>query len=438
MSETARRTDDMAQEQVDDLMESLPASRQRGPFYALTFRNYRLFFYGQTISVAGTWMQTVAQQWLVWELTHSPRWLGIVSGASAIPFVLFAVWGGQIADRHPRRTVLLITQFIAMLLAVLLAVLASNRFLPVAAWHVAVLAGLSGIVNAFNMPAQQAFVTDMVEDRAVLSNAIALNSLRFNLARVLGPMVAGIVLVRSGAAFCFVLNAFSYLAVIASLLLMRLPAFTPQSQKTSMWGGFTYFRSNLPALRIVVLIGAGAIFAWSVSTLYPAFADQFKVGAGGYSRMMSFNGIGAALAGIALAALAYRFHRRVLVYGGALAFAGALLLLTSVPNFTLILLCLILSGFAMIVFGISCNTKVQEEIPDDLRGRVMAVYTLVFQGFMPVGGLEIGYLAQHIGAMNAVRINAVIFLGVTLAMLAWSLLEQTRGDMGTLLRKSSS
>lgn len=430
MDKTARRTDDMTQEQVDDTMQSLPASRQRGPFYALSFPNFRLFFYGQTISVAGTWMQTVAQQWLVWQLTQSAYWLGIVSGANAIPFVLLTMWGGQIADRYPRRTVLVWTQIIAMAQAVLLTLLATNRFLQIEAWHVTVLAAMNGAVNAFNMPAQQAFVTDMVDERDALSNAIALNSLRFNMARILGPALAGVVLVRFNAAFCFGLNALSYLAVIVSLMMMRLPPFQPIEMEQSVWEGFLYLRRNTVALRIVLLVAAGALFAWSISTLYPAFAEQFKVGAGGFSRMMTFNGIGAAVGGLALAVTADRLRRYVLIYGGSLLFGGALLLFASVHQYWLALVCLILSGFAMIVFGISSNTKVQEDVPDSLRGRVMAVYSLVFQGLMPIGGLEIGFLASKYGANTAVRINAIAFLVATLLIYSWSFLERLRNRAG--------
>lgn len=426
MNDTARRTDDIMPEQEEPLMEPLPASQKRGPFYALSFRNYRLFFYGQSISVAGTWMQTVAQQWLVWELTHSPYWLGLVNGANALPFVLLAVWGGQVADKHPRRTVLQVTQVLAMLLAVLLAVLASNRLVPIAPWHIAVLAGLSGVVNAFNMPAQQAFVTDMVEDRAALSNAIALNSMRFNLARVLGPALAGFVLVRFSASVCFALNALSFLAVIVSLLLMHLPPITPKTYETSVWEGFTYIGRNLSTLRIVLLIGAASMFAWSVSTLYPAFATQFHVGAAGFSRMMSVNGIGAALGGFILATVADRLPRRTVVYGGALLFGAALLVFSFMTHYALALACLVVSGFAMIVFSISCNTKVQEDVPDELRGRVMAVYTLVFQGVLPIGGLEIGFLAQRYGTVAAVRVNIILFLLATLALLVWSRMERVR------------
>lgn len=424
--ERPARTHAMPQDEVDAAMDALPASRPRSAFYAFQFRNFRLFFYGQTISVIGTWMQTVAQNWLVWQLTKSAQWLGIVNGASALPYVLFAIWGGQLADRHPRRAILVWTQAMMMLLAFLLALLATNRWIPAQAWHIAVLAGLSSIVNAFNMPAQQAFVTDMVTKRDALSNAIALNSLRFNLARFIGPILAGFVLVKWNAAGCFFLNGVSYIAVIASLLLMRLPAFTPQSRSLSMWEGFRYIAENRSVLRIVSLVGVSAIFTWSLSTLFPVIAAQFHSGAQGYSGIMSANGIGAALGGLILAALADRFSRYWLIYGGTIVFCGAQLLLSVTSSYALALFILFLSGFAMIVFGISCNTKVQEDVPDALRGRVMAVYSLVFNGLFPIGGLEIGFLAQRYNAPIALRVNGTICLIITLAILAWSQIERRR------------
>ncbi len=414
------RTAAMTQAEVDAAVASAPAVKTRGPLYALSFRNFRLFFVGQLISVAGTWMQTVAQQWLVWELTHSARWLGLISGASAIPYVLFAMQGGEAADRFPRRTVLVWTQVAAMLLAFVLALLASNRLLPIQPWHIALLAGMNGIVNAYNMPAQQAFVSDMVEERDALSNAIALNSLRFNLARFIGPVVAGVVLVRTNASVCFFLNGLSFLAVIVSLLMMRLPAFTRRQRSDSIWGGFTYIRSEPRVLRLVLLIGAGSIFAWSASTLYPMLADHFHQGAGGYSVMTAVNGIGAALGGVALTLVGDRLPRRFVVYGGAMMFCVALFTFAVAPLYHLALLILVWSGFSMIVFAISANTRVQEEVPDDLRGRVMAVYSLVFQGLMPIGGLEIGFLAGHFGGQEAIRINAVICFVIALSLFLWS------------------
>jgi MFS family permease len=419
-SPAPHRTDAMTQGAVDAAIASAPAIRRRGPLYAFAFRNFRLFFFGQLISVAGTWMQTVAQQWLVWELTHKPLWLGIISGASAIPYIVFALHGGEVADRFPRRTVLVWTQVLAMLLAFVLALLASNRLIPIQPWHIALLAGLSGIVNAYNMPAQQAFVTDMVEERDALPNAIALNSLRFNLARFIGPVLAGVVLVRTNAAACFFLNGLSFLAVIVSLLMMRLPAFVRLKRTNSIWGGFTFIRNTPRVLRLVLLIGAGSIFAWSVSTLYPMLADQFHRGASGYSLLTGVNGIGAALGGVALTLLGDRLPRRYTVYGGAMLFCIALITLSFSRSFPLTLGILLWSGFAMIVFAISAQTRVQEEVPDELRGRVLAVYSLVFQGLMPLGSLEIGFLAGRLGSQEAIRANALICLVIAVSLFAWS------------------
>jgi MFS family permease len=410
--------------EVDVTLEAIPARRRYSPFYAFSFRNFRLYFYGQSISVAGTWMQSVAQSWLVWQLTHDARWLGIVNGASAIPFVLFAVWGGQIADRCPRRNVLVWTQGMAMVLAFILAALATNRWVPIQAWHIAVVATLSSIVNAFNMPAQQAFITDMVDDREALGNAIALNSLRFNLSRVIGPVLAGLVLVKFSVAACFALNGLSFLAVIQSLLMMRLPPFVPQERHISVWEGFGYIRRNRKILRVVMLVGVTALFAWPVSTLFPVFASLFHKGARGYSWLISINGIGAALGGLTLAALGHILPRRVTIYGGAILFCVALLLLSVAPTYSIVLACLTLSGFAMITLGISCNTEVQEDAPDALRGRVMAVYSLVFNGLFPLGGLEVGFLAGHLSAPTAVRLNATLGLGVVILLLLWSLAER--------------
>lgn len=412
-------------EEIDREMAAPPV-RSRSPFYALTFRNYRLFFYGQTVSVAGTWMQMVAQQWLVWQLTKSEAWLGYVSFAGAVPFLFFATWGGGLADRFNRRDILLVTQAFAMAIAFGLAFLASGWVVTPLAWHVAVFAALSGVVNAFNMPAQQALVTDMVEDRSALANAIALNSLRFNMARVLGPMVAGWVLVRYSAAACFFLNAFSFVAVFASLLAMRISFAGGDSKRRDPWGGFAYVWQRRATLRTILLMGSAALFAWSASTLFPALAADFGVGADGFSRMMTFNGLGAAVGGLFLAALGERFRRRALIYGGIFAFAGALLLLSYATAYWPALGCLALSGFAMILFGISSQTKVQEEVPDDLRGRVMGVFTLVFNGLLPFGGLLAGVLAERYGAARAVRLNASACLVFALLVFAWSLLDRTR------------
>ncbi len=438
------RTDSMSQAEVDqNLAAAYPtAVRSRGPFYALSFRNFRLFFVGQLISVAGTWMQTVAQNWLVWDLTHQSRWLGIVSGASAIPYVVFAMWGGQIADRFSRRNVLIYTQSVSMVLAFMLAMLANNFPVKLEPWHVAVLAGILGTVNAFNMPAQQAFVTDMVDERSALTNAIALNSLRFNIARFVGPIMAGIVLTRYGASICFQLNGYSYIAVVVSLMMMRLPPFAPTLRKINVMEGIVYIWRTRAVLRVTLLVGASSLFAWSVSTLFPVISTYFHRGKGGYSAIMAVQGIGAAGGAILLAVGADRLNRRKLVYGGAILFCLFLAALSITSSFNFALLLLGLAGFAMIVFGMSAQIRIQEEVPDELRGRVLAVYSLVFQGLMPVGGIELGFLADHLskhsllwlpnaGAQIAIGLNALCCLVIAISIYLWSVVDRKKASSGT-------
>lgn len=402
---------------------------RNGPFYALTFRNFRLFFSGQLISLAGTWMQLVAQQWLVFSLTKSAAWLGIVTGVSALPTVLFSLLGGHVADRYPRRNILLITQIAAMLLACVLTLLATNWWIPIQPWHLAVLAGLMGVVNAFNMPAQQALVPEMVESRAALGNAIALNSLMFNIARFLGPVLAGIALVRFGPAACFGLNAVSYLAVIASLLMIRLPQREVSLAEQSPWEGFRFINRVRSVLRTMLLVGTASLLIWSISTLFPVLATQFGQGASGYTTIMAVNGIGAAVGGILIATFGDRVERRYLVYGAPIVFCAVFIALSFITSYWLALFCIFLAGISMITFGVNAQTKVQQEVTDALRGRVMAVYSLIFSGLMPLGGLLIGFVAEHIGALHAIRINAILCLVIALSIFTWSQRE-TRAVAG--------
>jgi MFS family permease len=412
-----------------DNSPSRNAFKPGGALYAFTFRNFRLFFFGQLVSVAGTWMQNVAQQWLVFELTRSPVWLGIVAGATALPYVLFAFWGGSLADRFPRRSILLCTQSIAMVSALTLATLATNRIVRIEPWHIAMFAGLAGIINAFNMPAQQAFVTQMVDDPKALGNAIGLNSLRFNFARFLGPMLAGITLVNLGAAWCFFLNGLSFIAVIISLSLMRVTQPTEKARSgitESPWEGARFLLGVPSLLRVVILIGGGGLLVLAASTLYPVLASVYKGGASGFSTLVTVNGIGATLGGVGIVTLGSRVHRRYLVYGGAVLFCAALLLLSISPTFIPALVCLFFAGIAMVVFTTSANTKVQTETPDELRGRVMAVYLLVANTAMPLGGLLLGFLAQQLQALPTIRLSAGIMLALAVGVWLWSTKDRVR------------
>ncbi len=416
------------QPEVDAALASVPAVRQRGPFYALTFRNFRLFFFGQLVSVAGTWMQQVAQNWVVWDLTRDPRWLGFVSAANAIPYVMFSVWGGHLADRHSKRTILIANQIAQMVLAFVLAILATGRWIKMEPWHIVLLSALLGLSSAFNMPAQQAFVIELVDRRDALSNAIALSSLRFNISRVVGPLLAGVVLQKYGASVCFALNGLSFIAVIISLVMLRVPRVETATHDMHVLEGFTYVFQTRKVLRIILLIGAGSLLTWSSSTLFPMLSDLFHRRQAGFTMIMIFNGVGAAVGASILAANGDRISRRLQVYGGSGLFCVSLLALSLSGAFWQVLAMLVVGGFAMIVFGMAAQTLVQEEVPDELRGRVMAVYSLVFQGLFPVGGLEVGFLANHYGALNAIRLNAVACLIITLLILAWSVLSRRRAE----------
>ncbi len=425
---TATGTEAMQQSEVDAALASAPAARYRGPFYALTFRNFRLFFFGQLVSVAGTWMQQVAQNWVIWDLTRDPRWLGIVSAANAIPYVLFSVWGGHLADRHSKRNILIVNQVVQMLLAFILAVLATGRWIKMEPWHIVLLSALLGLSSAFNMPAQQAFVAELVDRRDALANAIALSALRFNLARVVGPLVAGVVLQKYGASVCFAANGLSFIAVIISLAMLRVPETAPTTHEMHVLEGFSYIVRTRKVLRLILLIAAGSLFTWSVSTLFPMLADLFHRRQAGFTMIMIFNGIGAAVGAAVLAANGDRISRRWQVYGGSALFCVALTALSFASAFWQILILLTVSGYAMIVFGMAAQTLVQEEVPDELRGRVMAVYSLVFQGLFPVGGLEIGFLANRYGALPAIRFNSLICLVITLLILVWSQAARRRAE----------
>ena len=404
--------------------ESTPKDKKapntKGAFYALTFRNFRLFFIGQLISVSGVWMQTLAQSWLIFDLTHSAAWLGVIAGVKAIPNALLSIWGGQVADRYPRRTILVITKSSSMALSLLLATLATNWWTPIRPWEIAAISLLSGVVSAFNQPAQRAFIVDIVEDRDALGNAIALNSFRVNIARFIGLILAGVTLSRFGAPVCFLLNGVSFLAVIISLLMMRIKRKGRMESKAPIWGGFKYIWRDKTILRIVAVIGLGSIFVRSSTTIFPIFAARMHAGAGGYSAMMTANGLGAMLGSIAFASFGSYLPRKTAIYGGAALFSVGLILFSITHIYPIALGILVMSGFANIVFNVSANTKIQEDVPEFLRGRVMAVYALVFGGMMPVGGLETGFLAQEEGGPLALQINSLICLIAVCITLVWS------------------
>ena len=395
-------------------------------FAALRYPNYRLWFFGQLISLFGTWMQSNAQGYLVYELTRSSAFLGYVSFAYGVPTWLFTLYGGVVADRVPRRTLMVVTQTCMMLLAFILAALTfAHRVQP---WHIMLLASGLGTANAFDAPARQAFVLEMVE-REDMTNAIALNSTMFNMATALGPAVAGVVYARFGPAWCFTINGITFIAVIVALLLMKLrPVAVPPRRSAALADlqeGLRYVARH-PVIRVLLLlVGVGSLFGMASFTLMPAWAVKVLGGdarTNGY--LQSARGVGAFIGALSIAALGrFRFKGRLLT-AGSLAFPAALLAFASARWLPLTLVTLLAVGATQMVVMNMANALVQTQVADHLRGRVMSVHTLLFMGFMPVGSLLAGTIAQQAGEPATIVMNALISFACAGAV--WLFLPRVR------------
>jgi MFS family permease len=407
--------------QENEAAPTEPQSRVPAMFRALRYRNYRLFFSGQIISLIGTWMQTVAQSWLVYRLTGSSLLLGLVGFAGQIPVFLLASIGGMVADRKSRYRIVITTQTTAMLLAFVLSALTLLGHIKV--WEIMVLASSLGLVNAFDIPARQAFVVEMVNPQDLI-NAIALNSAMVNSARILGPAVAGVTVAAIGEGWCFFANGVSYIAVIVGLLLMIVTPRPRESQRSglrSLVEGFHWVARTGPIRALLLLLGLVSLTGMPYMVLMPIFADRIlHSGARGLGLLMGAAGVGALTGTMALAA---RHGVRGLgrwVMFAAMGFGASLILFSMSHWFWLSVLLVMPAGFSMILQMASSNTLIQTMVPDQLRGRVMAVYSMMFMGMAPFGALLAGAVAQHAGAPLTVRLGGIISLagGVVFA-LAW-------------------
>ena len=376
---------------------------------ALKHRNFQLFFSGQLISLIGTWMQSVAQSWLVYRITGSSLLLGAVGFASQIPVFLVAPLGGIVADRWNRQRVVIATQVASMLLALILAILTLGAWVRV--WHIFVLAALLGVVNAFDIPGRQSFLVDMV-GKEDLMNAIALNSSMFNGARVVGPAVAGILVAKIGEGWCFFANGVSYIAVIIGLFMMRVQprrlAPTTGSPLQHILDAFHWVRRTTPIRALLLLLGLVSLVAMPYTVLMPVFADKIlHGGARGLGILMGATGVGALLGALTLASrTGVRGLGRWVAYSCG-AFGISLLLFAFSRTFWLSTVLLLPVGFSMMLQMSSSNTLIQAMVPDELRGRVMALYSMMFMGMAPFGALLGGALADRIGAPLTVGIGAV-------------------------------
>jgi MFS family permease len=414
------------QETASPRVQAPPSTFWQRTFAALRHRNYRLWFQGQLVSMVGTWMQITAQGFLVFQLTHSTAYLGYVGFAAGLPSLLFMLFGGVIADRVARRKLLVITQSTMMLLAFLLAALTFAQL--VQPWHIVVLALALGTANAFDAPAAQAFVLELVERRD-LTNAIALNATLFNLATVVGPTVAGLTYAAVGPAWCFTLNGLSFIAMISALLRMRLPAhtFTPRTQSAlaQLQEGVRYTLAQ-PLLRTLIAVPAvAALFGTAYATLLPAWAVEVLGGdAATNGLLQSARGAGSLLGALMIAAVGYAGRRGRWLTIGTFVYPLLLLIFAAVRTVPLSVVVLIGVGWGgMLVFNMA-NTLVQTHVSDELRGRVMSIYSLTFFGGMPLGALWAGALAHLIGVPLTIVVGALIVLGF--AVLLWIFMPQVR------------
>jgi MFS family permease len=377
---------------------------------ALDSRNYRLFFAGQAISLIGTWMTQVAMIWLVYRLTNSALLLGVVGFSSQIPSFVISPFGGILVDRWNRHRILITTQILAMIQSLALAGLALTGNIDI--WHIILLSIFQGFINAFDSPARQAFVTEMVERREDLGNAIALNSSMFNGARLVGPAIAGLLIASVGAGVCFLIDGLSYIAVIASLLAMNLKPRKIPKQTTNVWQrlkeGFIYAFGFPPIRAILLLLALFSFMGMPYTVLVPIFAQKILGGgAETLGFLMAGSGVGALIGGIYLSS-----RQSVIGLGKIIAFSPALLglgliIFSQSRILWLSLLMMLLVGCASILQIASSNTILQTIVEEDKRGRLMSLYTMSFLGILPFGNLAAGALASQIGAPNTVMVGGL-------------------------------
>jgi len=395
---------------------------------AFRHRNYRLFFGGQAISLIGTWMQQVAQGWLVFQLTNDPLWLGFVSVAQFAPVIVLGLFGGIAADHLPKRKILIATQTASMVLAFILFGLTATHLVQV--WHVMVLAALLGVVNSIDMPTRQSFAVEMV-GREDVANAVGLNSALFNASRILGPAAAGLLIGAFDLSIAFLVNALSYLAVIVAYGVMDDRALRPiaATNRPTSWGGVIenlaegarYVRNTPLVLLAVTIVGLGATFGLNFQVLVPPLADDvLNVGPTGFGFLMAASGVGSTIAALSVA-FSHRPGPRPIA-AGAIVLGLATVVLAWSSSFGLSLLTMVVAGAGCIAMAVTANTTIQLTVPDHLRGRVMSVYTTCFSASVPAGGVLMG------GIASAFSVPASLFVGAILSIVcgvgAWIWLDR--------------
>ena len=399
-------------------------------FKSFHSRNYRLYFSGQSVSLIGTWMQRTAVYWLVYIQTHSAFMLGLAVFATQFPSFLFSPWGGVISDRYNRYRITLVTQIASMIQASLLAALVI--FTRYTVWEIFALSVVLGIINAFDLPARQSMVNDTVEKKEDLPNAIALNSSMGKLAWLIGPAISGIVLEKLGAGTCFLMNVFSYLAVITSLIFMKFPPFIPHPHSKKVMRefkeGYVYLK-NTPAIgMVIIMLACVSLFVLPFNTLLPVYAKViFKGNASTFGYLNSFIGLGSVFGAIFLASLRTGVNLNKILFINLAIFGAALALFSHMTNLPIALCFAMLAGFAMMSQTTIGNTIIQTNASAEMRGRVLSFFAMAFFGMQPLGGLLIGTISQYIGAPNTILsegIAAVLIAVLFLPFLREDILKE--------------
>jgi len=375
--------------------------------------NYRLYFAGQSVSLIGTWMQRTAVYWLIYDKTQSSFMLGVAVFAAQFPSFLFSIIGGVVSDRHNRYRVLLLTQVTSLLQALLLTALV--LFDADTVWNILTLSVMLGVINAFDVPARQAMVYDMVNNKEHLPNAIALNSSMVNTARLIGPALAGIVLEQLGANVCFAFNAASFIAVIVSLLCMRLPPYVPKSHVNNAWGdlreGFDYLRKTPSISTVMLMLATVSLLSLPYVTLLPVYAREIFHGqASTFGYLNSFVGLGAVSGAIFLASLKAGTNLRKVLFFNTLIFGAGLVVFSHLTYFPVALVFIAISGFGMMSQTTLSNTLIQTAVTPAMRGRVLSYYAMAFFGMQPIGSLLIGTISHYAGAPNTLLLQGVATL----------------------------
>jgi MFS family permease len=385
-----------------------------GKFPALQSREYRLFFFGQMISLSGTWMQSVAQGWLVYSLTKSPFYLGLVAAFGSLPILLFSLFGGIVADRIRKRNLLLLTQALSIIPALSLGILTDMNLISV--WHVVLFATFLGTVNAFDIPARQAFIIELVGEKGLM-NAIALNSTVFHGARLIGPVMAGMAIAYLGLPACFYLNALSFSAIIIALSKMKVKSNTKEQTKgflRDLSEGIKFVTSKPDIYRIILLIAVFSLVGLPYVALLPVFAvEVLRAGPQGFGFLVGAIGGGAFLAGLFLAYKGDVENKFRLMSLSCLCFSIFLLVFSISRSVYLSIAALLFIGWGTVSFFATANSFVQLSVSDNLRGRVISVYAFVFLGFAPIGNYLIGILADSFGVTRTVAFSSIICIAAS-------------------------